>query len=125
MKSKILKLACILAVAFPWQLQAQFLHTNGTQIVDGLNQEVIWRGIGFGGWMLQESYMLGTSGSQHVIESRIDDLVGVTRRKEFDTIPDEVNNDKITFLLLKAENGLSKKSKYATISGTRTFKISR
>jgi len=33
--------------------------------------------------MLQESYMLGTSGSQHVIESRIDDLVGVQRRKEF------------------------------------------
>ena len=38
-----------------------FLHTKGTQIVDESGQEIILRGIGLGGWMLQEGYMMQTS----------------------------------------------------------------
>lgn len=62
---------------------AQFLHAEGTKIVDGDGQEVIWRGIGLGGWMLQEGYMLRTSGAQHEIEAKIEDLVGEQKKSEF------------------------------------------
>jgi len=65
------------------QLNAQFLKTQGTKIVDGNGDEVIWRGIGLGGWMLQEGYMLNTFGPQHQIEARIVNLVGQERKEEF------------------------------------------
>src|SRR5436190_50093 len=55
-----------------------FLHTSNSRIVDGQNHEIILRGMGLGGWMLQEGYMLGVrnEGTQHSIKSRITDLVG-------------------------------------------------
>lgn len=62
---------------------AQFLHADGTRIVDESGQEVIWRGIGLGGWMLQEGYMLRTSGPQHEIEEKIEALIGEERTQEF------------------------------------------
>ena len=60
-----------------------FLRANGTQITDEEGNEIIFRGIGLGGWMLQEGYMLGTSGPQHEIEARIEELVGQTNKEEF------------------------------------------
>jgi alpha-L-fucosidase 2 len=46
--------------------------------VDDGGREVILRGMGLGGWMLQEGYMLGINkeGTQHSIKARITDLVG-------------------------------------------------
>jgi len=38
---------------------AGFLRANNKRIVDGQGQEVLLRGMGLGGWMLQEGYMLG------------------------------------------------------------------
>ena len=35
-----------------------WLRTQGTQIVDDSGEPVILRGMGLGGWMLQEGYML-------------------------------------------------------------------
>ena len=35
-----------------------FLDVRGTEIVDGAGRPVILRGMGLGGWMLQEGYML-------------------------------------------------------------------
>lgn len=64
-------------------LNAQYLKTQGTKIVDGEGKEVIWRGIGLGGWMLQEGYMLNTFGPQHQIEARIIDLIGQEKKEEF------------------------------------------
>jgi aryl-phospho-beta-D-glucosidase BglC (GH1 family) len=56
-----------------------FLHRNGQNIVDGNGQNVVLRGLGLGGWMVQEGYMLQTgsfAGSQHVIKQKITDLIG-------------------------------------------------
>src|SRR5258705_4175824 len=63
-----------------------FLGTKGTQIVDGEGQPVILRGMGLGGWMLQEGYMLklGELGQQHVIHRRLADLVGQAAVDEFE-----------------------------------------
>src|SRR5580765_4413743 len=53
-------------------LQAQapgFLHARNARILNGQEQEIILRGMGVGGWMLQEGYMLGVrnDGTQHSI----------------------------------------------------------
>ncbi len=60
-----------------------FLHAEGTRIVDGEGDTVILRGIGLGGWMLQEGYMLRTGGPQYKIEERIEDIVGPDRKAAF------------------------------------------
>lgn len=44
------------------------------------------RGLGLGGWMVQEGYMLQTiefAGSQHVIKQKITDLIGTKNTEEF------------------------------------------
>jgi endoglucanase len=55
-----------------------FLHSANSRIADGQGREVLLRGMGLGGWMLQEGYMLGINreGTQHSIKARITDLVG-------------------------------------------------
>lgn len=56
-----------------------FLKVEGTQITDGSGDTVLLRGIGLGGWMLQEGYMLQTSdfaGAQHEIREKIEELIG-------------------------------------------------
>ena len=64
-----------------------FLHRQGTEIVDGGGKPVILRGIGLGGWMLQEGYMLQlpTLGQQQVIRARISELVGPEKTDAFYT----------------------------------------
>jgi endoglucanase len=55
-----------------------FLKADGSRIIDGKGNEVILRGMGLGGWMLQEGYMLqiNNKGMQHSIKARITDLIG-------------------------------------------------
>jgi len=55
-----------------------FLRADGSRIIDGQGHEIILRGMGLGGWMLQEGYMLQISnrGMQHTIKARITDLIG-------------------------------------------------
>ena len=62
-----------------------FLRAKGTTIVDGAGRAVILRGMGLGGWMLQEGYMLGIkkTGTQHSIKARIQDLIGPVDTAEF------------------------------------------
>jgi len=69
---------CLSALAVSQAQPAGFLHTRDSRIVDGQGQEMILRGMGLGGWMLQEGYMLGIQkeGTQHSIRARITDLVG-------------------------------------------------
>lgn len=63
-----------------------FLTARGKTIVDANGKEVILRGIGLGGWMLQEPYMLqlaGAAGTQHEIKNKIKDLVGEEKTAAF------------------------------------------
>lgn len=62
-----------------------FLHVDGKRIVDSHNSNVLLRGIGLGGYMLQEGYMLKVpfSGQQHVIKQHIQELIGEEKTEEF------------------------------------------
>ncbi|MEO9474655.1 MAG: cellulase family glycosylhydrolase [Cyclobacteriaceae bacterium] len=86
MKNRIiikLLFIAVLLVALGFEGIAQFQRTDGDKIVDANGNDVLWRGMGLGGWMLQEGYMLGTHGPQHELEARIDALVGREKRDEF------------------------------------------
>lgn len=62
-----------------------FLKAEGTKIVDESGQNFLIRGMGLGGWMLQEGYMFRLSqfGRQYKIKEAINQLVGPERTKEF------------------------------------------
>lgn len=62
-----------------------FLRAEGRQIVDESSQPVILRGMGLGGWMLQEGYMLEVPqlGTQHVTRARISELIGPEKTEAF------------------------------------------
>lgn len=65
-----------------------FLHTQDKKIVNEKGGEVILRGVGLGGWMLQEGYMLRVRSNgqqQHVIRRRLEDLIGNERTDAFYT----------------------------------------
>ena len=62
-----------------------FLKADGKKITNGNGENVVLRGMGLGGWMLQEGYMLGINkdAQQHRIRQRIEELVGSEKTKEF------------------------------------------
>lgn len=64
-----------------------FLQTNGKAIVDGTTGDtVLLKGMGLGGWMVQEGYMLQTAGfanPQHKIRETIEQLIGPADTDEF------------------------------------------
>lgn len=63
-----------------------FLHREGQKIVDGKGKNVVLRGLGLGGWMVQEGYMLQTqpfASPQYKIKQKIQDLIGEENTKEF------------------------------------------
>lgn len=78
--------ASMLAGAVPAAAQG-FVHREGKQIVDGEGRPLLLRGMGLGGWMLQEGYMLELGalekGQQHVIRRRIAELVGEDKAAAF------------------------------------------
>jgi endoglucanase len=55
-----------------------FLKVNGKRIENDQNKNFILRGMGFGGWMLQEGYMfgLGFLGQQYKIKQKITEFAG-------------------------------------------------
>src|SRR5579872_443966 len=68
------------------QASAQgWLRADGKLIVNGNGEKVILRGIGLGGWMLQEGYMLrlGKVGPEHLIREKIAELVGPEKTAAF------------------------------------------
>src|SRR5258705_9006412 len=63
-----------------------FLHAEGKKIMNGKKEEVILRGIGLGGWMLQEPYMLqlnGIANNQRTIKDKIERLIGKKNTDRF------------------------------------------
>ena len=65
-----------------------FLKADGMKIVNGKGENVLLRGIGLGGWMLQEPYMFQLSeaaGTQTEIKAKIAELIGKKNCDEFYT----------------------------------------
>lgn len=66
---------------------AGFLRAEGKRIVDETGRPIILRGMGLGGWMLQEGYMLQMGdvgrGQQHVIRGKIAELIGEEKTARF------------------------------------------
>src|SRR5690606_25571271 len=83
MKNLIACFLCIVTLAG----SAQNLRTNGQSIVNETGDTIILRGIGLGGHMLQEGYMLKVpfSGQQYVLKEHINQLIGKKDTEEFYT----------------------------------------
>ncbi|WP_449397723.1 hypothetical protein [Chryseobacterium wanjuense] len=65
---------------------SQLLKTNGQKIVNDKGENIQLRGLGLGGWMLQEGYMLKTADfadSQYKIKQKIAELIGEDGMNEF------------------------------------------
>ncbi|WP_281227845.1 cellulase family glycosylhydrolase [Flavobacterium aquiphilum] len=63
-----------------------FLHRDGQKIVDGNGKNIVLRGLGLGGWMVQEGYMIQTgafAGPQYKIKQKITDVIGEKNTEEF------------------------------------------
>lgn len=81
-----MKKIALFAVLFALNAQGQFLRQRGTEIVDGSGKPIILRGLGLGGWMLQEGYMLKTAdfaGPQYKIKEKISEVVGPEKTEQF------------------------------------------
>lgn len=63
-----------------------FLHRDGQKIVDGKGNNILLRGLGIGGLMVQEGYMLKTAdfaGPQYQIKQKITELIGEEETERF------------------------------------------
>jgi endoglucanase len=79
-------LVCLLLFCFCDKGFGQgFLKAQGQLIVNEKGEKIILRGIGLGGWMLQEGYMLklGKVGPQYRIREKITGLVGPEKAAAF------------------------------------------
>jgi endoglucanase len=86
MKQRILTLFVAIILTTQIVFCQGFLKTSGRQIVNEKNENVLLRGIGLGGWMLQEPYMFGLSDvavTQTDIKSKITALIGKKNCAEF------------------------------------------
>ncbi|UII26690.1 cellulase family glycosylhydrolase [Fulvivirga maritima] len=85
MKKQIILCCSILLITFFYDAKSQgFLQAHQGRIIDSNSgEEVLWRGMGLGGWMLQEGYMLETGGPQFQIQRRITELIGEDKKNEF------------------------------------------
>lgn len=65
---------------------SKLLKTEGKKIVNEKGENIQLRGMGLGGWMLQEGYMLKTAdfaGPQYKIKEKIAELIGVDGMNQF------------------------------------------
>ena len=79
MNKKMLQITIILTLVYSLALSSGFLHRDNKKIVDGDGNEIILRGIGLGGWAVQEGYMMQTNSfanPQHEIKAKIQELIG-------------------------------------------------
>lgn len=87
---KIPFFALMALIVFTIPLKAQgFLHRTGKYIYNGAGEEVILRGIGTGNWMIQEGYMMQTSGvagTQHELRAKLISTIGEVKTDSFYTV---------------------------------------
>lgn len=84
--SRILLLSGFLIIITAFESYSQgFLKTDGQKIVNEKGENILLRGMGLGGWMLQEGYMfrLSNLGRQYRIKEEIAKLVGNQKADEF------------------------------------------
>ncbi len=65
---------------------SQYVHTQGTEIVDGAGKPLLIRGISIGNWFVLEGYFwrfAGQSQAQTELETVFTDLLGPTHAQEF------------------------------------------
>ncbi|WDF78329.1 cellulase family glycosylhydrolase [Mucilaginibacter sp. KACC 22773] len=81
----LLVLAAASFISVQSQAQQGFLKTDGKKITDEKGKNVLLRGMGLGGWMLQEGYMLHVTkdSRQYRIRERLEELMGPVETKEF------------------------------------------
>ena len=81
------RILCISLCAFSFFIgfSQGFLKVEGQQIIDGQGKNVLLRGMGLGGYMLQEGYMLRVpfSGQQYVFKEHVAELIGEEKTEEF------------------------------------------
>ncbi len=86
LNNRILLLSSFLMITATFKSFSQgFLKTDGQRIVNEKGENVLLRGMGLGGWMLQEGYMfhLASLGRQYRIKEEISKLVGEQKANEF------------------------------------------
>ena len=79
MKIKALLLICLAQIIALQVSGQEFLGTNGKVIVNESGDSILLRGMGLGGWMLQEGYMMQTSSfanAQYQLRGKIEELIG-------------------------------------------------
>jgi aryl-phospho-beta-D-glucosidase BglC (GH1 family) len=81
----LLVLAAASFISAQSRAQQGFLKADGKKIVDEKGKNVLLRGMGLGGWMLQEGYMLHVTkdSRQYRIRERLEELMGAAETKEF------------------------------------------
>jgi endoglucanase len=82
MKKYFIYIFLVLAVS----ANSQGLRTLGKKIVNSNSEEVLLKGVGLGGWMLQEGYMMNSSGAadtQHEFIQKLTTLIGADKTAEF------------------------------------------
>lgn len=82
---KLLSLGLLFVLCISQSFAQGFLRADGTKIVNEKGENILLRGYGLGGWMLQEGYMLRVhkEGQQYRIRERLEDLMGVKQTNEF------------------------------------------
>jgi len=81
----LLILAAASFISAQSQAQQGFLKADGKKITDEKGKNVLLRGMGLGGWMLQEGYMLHVNkdSRQYRIRERLEELMGAAETNEF------------------------------------------
>ncbi|MEO6549301.1 MAG: cellulase family glycosylhydrolase [Ferruginibacter sp.] len=82
----LLLISFYLLSSFSFKVKAQgFLKADGQRIVNANGENVLLKGMGLGGWMLQEGYMLHVpgAGQQFKIRERIAALLSPQQTQEF------------------------------------------
>lgn len=84
---KIVTFILVGVFAIQFNLYSQgFLHRDNKNIVEGNGNEILLKGIGLGGWLVQEGYMLHTSSfanAQWQIRAKISALIGEANTETF------------------------------------------
>jgi len=78
-KKIFLLISVIISIAAINSQSQSFLRAEGKTIVNESDEEVLLKGMGLGGWMLQEGYMIHTSDfapTQHEFKEKITELIG-------------------------------------------------